>query len=595
MAGFDPKIKIKSAIEKFSVNDLSGTTITTFDFFKLQPTHIIECVPGATYDIDLNAFTRCDAFVKPAFADVKQENRFFFVPMRVIFKKWNDFITQNLSGSRNSSGTPTSFTPEVPFIYAESLLACFVKFTDLAVIADHQTEPVDFVYSDGEYRFTSMGRIAYQVLVGLGYRLDVNVTIPASPYDGGDVSNRLSALPLLAYCKIFFDFYNPNNIINQRRVWFDGLISDALGVQSNCKSLTVSQLHTLLGYISTVFYGHDYFTSSFQEPYGNGQSVATQQLSQLSSVSDFTQQQVAAGTMSEPHLSSTLNSSGSSNSLNYLTQKGLDLLKGITDYVMRLVDSGFRPADRYKNRFGLDLSDAELNQCSYLGKSIQSLNISDVMSTSDTAGAGLGDYAGKGVFTQGKSDHIHLQTKEYGFLICVTQIVPKIGYVQGRPRFMHHLNRFDFFSPEFDMAGNQGVFYDELYTGTLDHLDIAPPLATQVFSYLPRYAEYKVGRDILGGDFSILSREKQLESFHMFRLFGRNPYGTPPSEMDFSFLMADGVDYDRIFQSVDGTFDGFTSVMRFTIRCKFPGSKLFENYDFDGAREVSTLIGSSHM
>lgn len=595
MAGFDPKIKIKSAIEKFSTNDLSGTTITTFDFFKLQPTHIIECVPGATYDIDLNAFTRCDAFVKPAFADVKQENRFFFVPMRVIFKKWNDFITQNLVGSRNSSGVPTSLTPDVPFLYAESLLACFVCYNDLAVLSTSSDDPVDFMYEGVGYHFTWSGRLAYQVLVGLGYRLDVNVTVPeTSPYDGGQDYNKLSALPLLAYCKIFFDFYNPNNIINQRRIWFEGLINDALGVQSTGKSLNVLQIHTLLGYISTVFYGHDYFTASFQEPYGNGQTVPTQQILQPSSLTDFTQQQVASGTLSEPHLSSTLNSSGSSNSLNYLTQKGLDLLKGISDYVMRLVDSGFRPADRYKNRFGLDLSDAELDQASYLGKSIQTLNISDVMSTSDTAGAGLGDYAGKGVFTQGKSDHIHLQTKEYGFLICITQIVPKIGYVQGRPRFMHHLNRFDFFSPEFDMAGNQAVFHDELYTGSLDGLTTRHN-STEVFSYLPRYAEYKVGRDILGGDFSILSREKQLESFHMFRLFGLNPYTQPGSEIDFTFLQADGTDYDRIFQSVDGSFDGFTSVMRFTIRCKFPGSKLFENYDFDGAREVSTLIGSSHM
>lgn len=595
MAGFDPKIKIKSAIEKFSTNDLSGTTITTFDFFKLQPTHIIECVPGATYDIDLNAFTRCDAFVKPVFADVKQENRFFFVPNRVIFKKWNDFITQSTVGSRNSTGNPGSYTSDVPFIYLESILACFIRYTDLAHISG-DSDPVDFVYGGENYTFTNRGRIAYHVLIGLGYRFDVYVNVPSvSPYDGGEEYNRLSALPLLAYCKIFFDFYSPTNIINQQRVWFEGLINDDLGVKTAGKSISVAQLHALLDYVTNVFYGHDYFTSSFQEPYGNGQTVATQQILQPSSLTDFTQQQVASGIASEPHLASQLNSSGTTNSLNYLTQKGLDLLKGISDYVMRLVDSGFRPADRYKNRFGLDLSDAELDQASYLGKSIQVLNISDVMSTSDTAGAGLGDYAGKGVFTQGKSDHIHLQTKEYGFLICITQIVPKIGYVQGRPRFLHHLNRFDFFSPEFDMAGNQAVFYDELYTGSLDGQESAPQRPTQVFSYLPRYAEYKVGRDILGGDFSILSREKQLESFHLFRLFGRNPYNVPGSSMDFTFLMADGVDYDRIFQSVDGSFDGFTSVMRFTIRCKFPGSKLFENYDFDGAREVSTLIGSSHM
>lgn len=593
MAGFDPKIKIKSAIEKHSVNDLSGTTITTLDFFKIQPTHIIECVPGATYDIDLNAFTRCEAFVKPAFADVKQENRFFFVPMRVIFKSWNDFITQNLTSVRDNAGSPSLYSPQVPYIYAESLLACFIHYTDLAVLVVDGDG--DFTYDGQNYSFTYKGRVAYQVLVGLGYRLDVNIQVPTtSPWDGGEVFNRLSALPLLAYCKIYFDFYQPTNIINAHRTWFQGLISDRLGVSDTYAPLKVSEVHTLLTYISDLFYGHDYFTASFQEPYGNGQTVPTQQILQPSGLSDFTQQQVGSGTDSEPHLQSTLTSTGSSQGLAYLTQKGLDLLKGISDYVQRLVDSGFRPADRYKNRFGIDLSDAELDQASYLGKSIQVLNIADVMSTADTTGAGLGDYAGKGVFTQGKSDHIHLQTKEYGYLICITQIVPKIGYVQGRPRFMHHLNRFDFFSPEFDMAGNQAVYYDELYTGTLDGM-YPGQRATQAFSYLPRYAEYKVGRDILGGDFSIGSRVAQLDSYHLFRLFGGSPYLIPGSSIDFTFLMADGVDYDRIFQSVDGSFDGFTSVLRFSIRCKFPGSKLFENYDFDGAREVSTLIGSSHM
>lgn len=591
MASFDPNIKVKTAIRSFSSMDLSGTTISTFDFFKLQPTHIIECIPGATYDIDLNAFTRCDAFVKPVFADVKQENRFFFVPMRVIFKKWNDFITQNLAYIRNNSGEPTAYTPEVPYLYAESLLAIFTKYTDFAVSST--LDDYDFRDGDGAYKFTYRGRIVYSILVGLGYRLDTGVQVPSeSPYDGGEDFNKMSALPLLAYAKIFFDFYSPTNIINQQRQWFDGLISDALGTVS--KVLKVSQLRTLFGYLCNVFYGHDYFTCAFQEPYGNGQTVTSGTLTQPSGVTDFTRQAVAAGSASEPHLQSTIGSNGTLGSLNYLTQKGLDMLKGLTDYFMHLLDSGFRPADRYKTRFGIDLSDAELDQASYLGKSVQSLNISDVMSNADTEGATLGDYAGKGVFTQGKSDHIHLQTKEFGFLICITQIVPKIGYVQGRPRFVHHLNRFEFASPEFDMAGNQAVYYDELYTGDMDD-GVMPTQATTAWAYLPRYAEYKIGRDILGGDFSIASRSKQLESYHLFRLFGSSPYSEPSTELDFTFLQADGVDYDRIFASVDGSFDGFTSVMRFNIRAKLPLSRLFENYDFDGIREVSTQIGSSHM
>ena len=486
MASFDPNIRVKTAIRSFSSMDLSGTTISTFDFFKLQPTHIIECIPGATYDIDLNAFTRCDAFVKPVFADVKQENRFFFVPMRVIFKKWNDFITQNLAYIRNASGTPTAYTPEVPYLYAESILACFTKYSDFATSASG--DDYDFRDGDGAYKFTYRGRIVYSILVGLGYRLDTGVEVPSSPYDGGEDANKLSALPLLAYAKIFFDFYSPTNIVNAQRQWFDGLISDALGTIT--KVITVAQLRTLFGYLCNVFYGHDYFTCAFQEPYGNGQTVSSGTMMQPSQVSDFTQQGVAAGTNSEPHLQSIIGASGSAGSLNYITQKGLDMLKGLTDYFMRLVDSGFRPADRYKTRFGIDLSDAELDQASYLGKSVQSLNISDVMSTADTSGAGLGDYAGKGVFTQGKSDHIHLQTKEFGFLICITQIVPKIGYVQGRPRFMHHLNRFEFASPEFDMAGNQAVYYDELYTGDMDESIMDAP-ATQAWAYLPRYAEYR--------------------------------------------------------------------------------------------------------
>ena len=102
---------------------LPSVNCTTQDFFNLKPVYCREVVPGEDVKINMSAFSRLSPMVKPAYARCNMVNRAFFVPYRVIFPDWNDFITE----SQNSEG----FVPDsVPYVDDKTLRYFFYRLGD---------------------------------------------------------------------------------------------------------------------------------------------------------------------------------------------------------------------------------------------------------------------------------------------------------------------------------------------------------------------------------------------------------------------------------------------------------------------------------
>lgn len=143
-----------------------------------------------------------------------------------------------------------------------------------------------------------------------------------------------------------------------------------------------------------------------------------------------------------------------------------------------------------------------MNRSVYLGAHMQDIQIGDIMSTADSEGAQLGAYAGKGV-SYGNG-HFEYDTDEYGLFIVLTSLVPAVGYFQGVDRNVRHISKLDFWTPEFDSLGSQGVSSMELYVP--EHYSAAyAGLHNHVFGYLPTYYEYKVKNDKVTGNFRLNS------------------------------------------------------------------------------------------
>ena len=77
--------------------DLSHHQVTTSDFGYLIPICYRDMVPNDDFVVKPSLFVRLAPMAFPAYARVKCRVHNFFVPYRILFKKWNSF----LEGSTN--------------------------------------------------------------------------------------------------------------------------------------------------------------------------------------------------------------------------------------------------------------------------------------------------------------------------------------------------------------------------------------------------------------------------------------------------------------------------------------------------------------
>ena len=263
-----------------------------------------------------------------------------------------------------------------------------------------------------------------------------------------------------------------------------------------------------------------------------------------------------------------------------ITQFTVDVLKSLTDYMKRHQIVGARALDRYLSRFGIQLSAEKLNRSIYIGSTAEDIQFGDVMSTSNTDTGRVGDYAGKGL-GYGTSD-FECDTDEYGIFLVISSIIPRTGYFQGVNRNVMHVTRTDFWTPEFDNLGTQAISKHEVfvpYDTTVDGYTATS--YNELFGFTPRYAEYKVGRDILSGDFRCGSINNGAESWHTMRVLDYENYEDVVHSRDF-VSGTDADQYSRIFYNVDAdSSDKFNVIYHFNVTSLAPMKPLFDTYDFE--------------
>lgn len=602
--------KIRQRIAQKSDNKFNLTCdhITTTDFFKIQPVYFKEMVPGEKIQIHQSTFTRLSPLVNPMYGRCKIVNRAFFVPMRTIWQYWNEFITDTPVFADNSNQILSS----VPVL---SSFTIYWIFADNAYFATPSTySSYDFKfnqYSDGDYviryyKFTAAGRKLWTILCSLGYRH----TLGSCGFRAGQpimAPQLFSALPLLAYLKIYYDWYRNMGYSTS------GLATLLGRAFTSTPSNTVdsSTWSTALKEVVNAQYDKDYFTSAWDTPVSPNDDVHSSVILgdptyASDSVSNNGGNSSTPGTRNSPLLTAGVNNSSAS-----FSQYAIDALKKLTDYMKRHQLAGSQAMDRMLARFGVKPSDAALKRSVYLGKDDVNVQIADVMANAtSTDGAGktsvLGDYAGKGVGFSGNG-FFECSTNEYGYIVIISVLQPHVGYVQGWNRYNLHLNKLDFFTPEFDSLGVQAISRGELisdYSGAEQGKYAGDASVTSanydalyngVFGYTSRYAEYKVQQDNLTGDFTIPTRNAGLQTWHLFRMIdGQDVTAADPDTLvnvshNAEFCTGEQSQYDRVFSLTSSDYDHFINVHHFDIVDYAPMSKLFDDYEFDGGDKNVTI------
>lgn len=174
---------------------------------------------------------------------------------------------------------------------------------------------------------------------------------------------------------------------------------------------------------------------------------------------------------------------------------------------------GSRYPEYLLSAFGVRSSDARLQRPEYLGGGKQTIQFSEVLQTAPTTDGddtvGVGNLKGHGIGAL-RSNRYRRFFEEHGYVFTLLSVKPRTMYVQGLHRTWNRRVKEDFYTKDLQHIGQQEVLNKELY---LAHTN---PDGT--FGFQDRYDEYRRMESSIAGEF-----RTTLDYWHMARIFASDP------------------------------------------------------------------------
>lgn len=500
------------------------------DFSKLTPVLVKEVLPGDSFRVHTEAVIKLAPLLSPVMSRIDAYFHYFFVPNRLLYKGWEDFITGGLKGEV-PDGTLDS--PVAPYVKLETLRqrAYLVNGT----LADYMGLPQASPSGDA---FTNIPPIsvlpflAYQKIYSDWFRDEfLEADDEFEPVDGGEVSSQdlanIMQIRSRAWKKDYFTSARPETQLGPEQ---------AIPIVGNIVADGPFRFSTKIGNNSNRYVS----------------AIGT--LAEASGTDDYLVPLQNLSDINSPGGLGTAMRYGDGLSLDDAEILINDLRRGLA--AQRWKETSMRGGNRYIEsvfaHFGVRSSDARLQRSQFLGgrkipivvgEILQNVDTSQASDVYGTGSAPLGMRGGV-ANASGRTKNIHLYAEEHGFFICLLSIMPHASYMQGIPRmFANRVSRFDYPWPEFTNIGEQEVFNYELYAGRGSEASGNDG----VFGYQSRYAEFKSSFGEIHGDF-----RDSLRFWHNARIFANRP------NLNKSFVHLDGTSADadgqnRIFAVVDNS------------------------------------------
>lgn len=201
--------------------------------------------------------------------------------------------------------------------------------------------------------------------------------------------------------------------------------------------------------------------------------------------------------------------------------------------------AGIRYTSFLQSHFGVSPSDARLDRPEYIGGTKCPIQISEVLQTSQTTegsgGSPLGEFAGHGLAADSHYAGSY-NVQEFGYIIGIMSVMPKPAYQDGINRQWLRRMPTDFYFPEFAHLSEQGIYNAEVFAARDDSSDYA------VWGFAGQYDEMRVKHDMVCGDMRRYSEsDPQLSYWNLTRKF----YQLPP--LNTTFISTEGQIREDIF------------------------------------------------
>lgn len=473
-----PKVDIQR-----SIFDRSSSHKTSFNVGELIPFYIDEVLPGDTFKVTTSAIVRLQTPLTPIMDNIYMDTYFFFVPNRIIWEHWKNFMGENTS----SEWLPSA-TYAIPKINPPS------GGWNVGTIADYLGIPVGVGGSTNYVKPSHLPFRAYCAIANEFFR-DQNLTKPII-YSKGDSQTQGT---------------NGTNYIT------DTQCGGAPFKVSKYHDYFTSCLPAPQKGPSVPIIGHYDFTSSYNNYTGSMVSNSIYAPVFARSGNDIPNSYIGTNIYFKSSSSDTtgkpLNNNGSDDAVfgsgtGYTKASPINLWADLSNLnssindlriafqLQKFYEKNARAGTRYreilKEHFGVTSSDARMQIPEYLGGHRFPLSIHQVANQSQGATDFLGDLGAMSNTSDIHEDFVK-SFEEHGYVLGLACVRYDHSYPQGLEKFWRRSLNTDFYMPVFANIGEQAVYKSEVYYDPTSSTD-------DVFGYQEAWADYRYKPSRVSGE-----------------------------------------------------------------------------------------------
>ncbi|QCQ85016.1 major capsid protein [Blackfly microvirus SF02] len=457
---------------KSNVFDLTHDVKLSLNMGELVPIACFECVPGDKFKIGCESLLRFMPLISPVMHRFNVSMHYFFVPNRITWDGWEDWISPTAPSGVSTRSFPT-------ITYSEdgndAALGRYLGLPNLPIFDDR--------------KLSALPLAAYQMIYNEYYR-DQNLIDPVN-FKLVDGVNDLNT-----------DLY-----ILRKRAWQHDYFTSSLPWAQKGPSVDIP--------LGEVTLAEDWFAEEKFPTFRDGNDVYRS--------GDLIQAAAPEQINATPNAQQLAYDPNGSLEVQPTTINELRRSFRLQEWLEKNARAGTRYVESILAHFGVKSSDARLNRPEYIYGTKSPVMVSEVLNTAgqntldpDDPGLPQGNMAGHAVsITSGNTGSYRCE--EHGYIIGIMSVLPNTAYQQGVPKhWLKFENKFQYFWPEFANIGEQPVVNQEVYADLPAGTE--PNQRDGTFGYVPRFAEYKFEQNRVAGEM-----RTTLNFWHAGRIFDTQP------------------------------------------------------------------------
>ena len=593
--------------------DIGAKNVFSAKCGELLPVYWDLAIPGCTYDINIQYFTRTRPVQTAAYTRIREYFDFYAVPIDLLWKSFDASVIQMGDVAPVQSKdllNPLTVKGDLPWCTLNDLNTALYYANGNKALGNSVTVTLDYANTMGFNR----GDTGHKLL----HMLDYGNIVDTNNSSIGTSSNRwwnrqtsinpssapvlysqkyrtnlaVNILPLAAYQKIYQDFFRWSQWENTDPTsynfdWYngDGNVFGADGLQSSIPASNAYWKRDNLFTLRYCNWNKDMFmgilpNSQFGDiavvdVTGNsgpstvrigssGRSVQT--YAAINSDSSFLVKPSSAPDSPIPAGTNLfVNDLSVSSSFSILALRQAEALQKYRE-ITQSVDTNYR--DQIKAHFGVNVPASDSHMAQYIGGVARNLDISEVVNN-NLQGDGEAVIYGKGVGTGNGSMRFSTGSR-YCIVMCIYHCVPLLDYsLSGPDGQLLCTSIEDLPIPEFDNIGMEGVPVVQMFNSAV--WMTKPIDVNSILGYNPRYYNWKTKVDRVHGAFttSLLDWVAPVDDDYLYKYITIENNEVTKFNVSFPFFKVNPNTLDNIFAvKADSTWETDQFLVNAYIGCK---------------------------